>query len=204
MSILFKYSKKEDILSDVEMRNELINAASGVFAKYGYKKTNMDDIAAVFGKGKTFIYYYFKNKEDIFQAVLTDEADKLLKALSETAESESLPEKKLKKFVLVWANTLMELDNYYQIIKTEYFSNKDFFKTLREKIDEKQHEILTSIFREGTASGRFKKLDPEWVASTFFTAMKGFELPLLKRKSFEDIETRIDDLLNLLLNGLLA
>ena len=88
MSILFKYSKKEDILSDVEMRNELINAASGVFAKYGYKKTNMDDIAAVFGKGKTFIYYYFKNKEDIFQAVLTDEADKLLKALSETAESE--------------------------------------------------------------------------------------------------------------------
>ncbi len=191
-------------MSDIAVKTDLVSAAAQVFAKYGYKKASLDDIAALMGKGKTFIYYYFKNKEEVFRAVLEREARQLISALSETASSISKPEKKLRNFVLVWAKTLKEIENYYQIIKNEYFGSTEFFIALREGIDEKEHEILASIFREGIESGRFREMDPQWTASTFLTAMKGFELPLLKRKSFEDIENRIDDLLNLLFYGLIA
>ncbi|HXL00524.1 MAG TPA: TetR/AcrR family transcriptional regulator [Dysgonamonadaceae bacterium] len=48
-----------------EMRNTIICKAGELFGRYGYKKTTMDDIADALQKGKSSIYYYFQNKEDI-------------------------------------------------------------------------------------------------------------------------------------------
>ncbi len=48
-----------------EMRNTIICKAGELFSRYGYKKTTMDDIADALQKGKSSIYYYFQNKEDI-------------------------------------------------------------------------------------------------------------------------------------------
>ncbi len=69
--------------------------------KYGYKRANLEDIASRMGKGKSFIYYYFKNKEEIFQAVIQKEIDRLLSELSSTAETDKEIRIKLKNFILV-------------------------------------------------------------------------------------------------------
>ena len=50
-------------------KQQIIEAAGVIFERYGFKKTTMDDIAYAAGKGKSSLYYYFKNKEQVFEAV---------------------------------------------------------------------------------------------------------------------------------------
>ena len=69
------------------MRENIVSAATEVFSRYGFKKTSMEDIARALRMGKSSIYYYFKGKEEIFQAVVDREANLLrvkVKAVSYT------------------------------------------------------------------------------------------------------------------------
>ena len=70
-------TKDNNTLAHNDMRNTIVGIASEVFAKFGFKKTTVDDIAQALRKGKSSIYYYFSSKEDIFKAVVDKEADAL-------------------------------------------------------------------------------------------------------------------------------
>ncbi len=58
-------------------RTAILDASRDLFARFGYKKTTMEDIAMALRKGKSSLYYYFKNKEEIFQAVIELESELL-------------------------------------------------------------------------------------------------------------------------------
>ena len=47
-----------------------MDVARGLFAKQGLENTTMNDIAVASGKGRRTLYTYFKNKEDIYFAVI--------------------------------------------------------------------------------------------------------------------------------------
>ena len=49
-----------------EQREAIISAATGLFSRFGLEKTTMEDIAKAARKGKSTLYYYFKNKEAVF------------------------------------------------------------------------------------------------------------------------------------------
>ena len=48
----------------------ILSASQKRFGRYGLSKTTMNEIAADVNMSKASLYYYFKNKEDIFKAVL--------------------------------------------------------------------------------------------------------------------------------------
>jgi AcrR family transcriptional regulator len=49
-------------------RNNLLDAASRIFARQGYEATSVEDIAFEAGIGKPTIYRYFPSKEALFEA----------------------------------------------------------------------------------------------------------------------------------------
>jgi len=51
-------------------RNTLLEAAQGVFLRYGFKKTSMDDLARAAGLSRQGLYLHFKTKEALFKAAL--------------------------------------------------------------------------------------------------------------------------------------
>lgn len=52
------------------MKHQILNSAISLFARYGFKKTTIDDIANELGIAKSTMYRYFINKEDLYhQAV---------------------------------------------------------------------------------------------------------------------------------------
>lgn len=56
-----------------EVKESIIAAAEKHFSVLGFEKTTLDDISAENGKSKTSVYYHFKNKHDIFKAVIEKE-----------------------------------------------------------------------------------------------------------------------------------
>ncbi len=61
-----------------EKKELVLRAASGVFARYGFDKTTLEDIGKRAGLNKASLYYYYKNKEDIFVAVVMTETKTFL------------------------------------------------------------------------------------------------------------------------------
>lgn len=52
---------KEDFV-----KMQIIEASKTVFRDHGYKKATMDHIAKASEKGRSTLYYYFKNKNEVF------------------------------------------------------------------------------------------------------------------------------------------
>jgi AcrR family transcriptional regulator len=53
-------------------RRQILDAAQELFSEHGYQDTSLGDIAAFIGIGRTTLYEYFKDKEDLL-ASLVDE-----------------------------------------------------------------------------------------------------------------------------------
>ena len=63
------------------IKNKIIESAIITFSKYGYDKSRMDDIAII-DNLKGTIYIYFKNKEELFKAILKRNTNELKNQLT--------------------------------------------------------------------------------------------------------------------------
>lgn len=61
------------IVKDDIVKADILKAAEKLFQQFGLRKTTMEDIAKAMGKGKSTLYYYYNNKEEIFDAVVMKE-----------------------------------------------------------------------------------------------------------------------------------
>ena len=64
------------------IKNKIIEGAISTFSKYGYDKARMDDIAKTATLSKGTIYLYFKNKEELFNAISERNTNELKNQLS--------------------------------------------------------------------------------------------------------------------------
>lgn len=71
-------------------REKLIDVARQLFVHKGIENTTMNDIAAASDKGRRTIYTYFKNKREIYNAVIERESEQLVKRLRSIKDREDL------------------------------------------------------------------------------------------------------------------
>src|SRR5689334_6091724 len=62
---------------DEVIREEVIAAARDLFQRYGLIKTTMEDISKAAGKGKSTLYYYYANKDEIFNTVIEEDMEEV-------------------------------------------------------------------------------------------------------------------------------
>lgn len=67
--------------TDTDRQDAILDAAFGVFAAYGYRRTAMDDIAKAAGLSRSALYLYFRNKEDIFRSLTLRHFDQSMSAM---------------------------------------------------------------------------------------------------------------------------
>lgn len=79
----------------MEKRIRILDAAKSCFTQFGYDKTTLDDIGKKLGLNKSSLYYYFKNKEEIFTAVVVKEAEAIVDDLQNEFSDREQPEEKI-------------------------------------------------------------------------------------------------------------
>jgi AcrR family transcriptional regulator len=67
-------------------RAQILEAAQRLFHDLGYQNTSLGDIAAVVGIGRTTLYEYFTDKEDLVVSLVESELPKLLHRLVESVD----------------------------------------------------------------------------------------------------------------------
>jgi AcrR family transcriptional regulator len=188
-----------------EIRELVVQAARRVFARYGFKKTVLDDIAREAKKGKSTIYYYFKSKDDIFKAVVDAETELRARLIEDQICEIDDPVMKLKTYVSARMLTLKLVANYYEAIKNDLLDQLYFISNLRKNHLETEIKRVEKLLEEGVANGVFRIQNPELTAKTIVTALHGFEVPLIvKNLSDEEIQKSVDEMLNILFFGIVA
>ena len=61
-------------------RSALLDAAVGVFARYGFRKASMDEVARAAGISRQGLYLQFANKEELFRSALVHSLSSQLNA----------------------------------------------------------------------------------------------------------------------------
>ena len=181
-------------------RESIVEAARRVFAKYTLRKTTMEDIALEAGKAKSSIYYYFKSKEEIVQAVVEEAAlDEIKRAVLE----QDSPENRLRTYSITRMKILHRLGNYYTFLQDEYMEQYGFFDRVRRMHDQEEIAIIKGILREGVLNGTFDIEDVELTSFAIVTALKGFEYVWASEKDMAVTERSIDTLFHILFHGIL-
>jgi AcrR family transcriptional regulator len=83
-------------MKDLKTKERIIRNAKKLFAKNGFDGTSMKLIADSVKINKSSLYYFFKNKEDIYITIVSEVIDDVIEVFSDTKES--LDKKLLKLF----------------------------------------------------------------------------------------------------------
>ncbi|MEA3447555.1 MAG: TetR/AcrR family transcriptional regulator [Bacteroidota bacterium] len=187
--------------SDARKEN-LVTAAQKCFSKFGFQKSTMNDIAREARKGKSSLYYYFKSKEEIFEAVVKTEAEIFKTEVKKTLNQESDLKTRVRLYFTIRMKRFKELVNLYAAMRSNYLKNQDFIEKIRETYDREELEFIQSMLEEGVEKNEFKVKSITDTSYALASALKGLEFPLVFNPTEQKLNERIDALLNILFYGI--
>ena len=186
-------------------RERLVEVARQLFARSGVENTTMNDIAQASSKGRRTLYTYFKNKEEIYQAVVESEIDKLNKILMEVASKDLPADEKLITYIYSRLDAVKALVFRNGTLRANLFRDIWTVEKIRKDFDLRDIEVIKGILDEGIAQGMFNVPDPDIMASVLHHALKGLEVPYIRGLMGDTISQRIkrrDNVMSLIFNGI--
>jgi AcrR family transcriptional regulator len=197
------------LTKDELLREKILTGADKLFQRYGLAKTTMEEIAREAGKGKSTLYYYFKSKEEIFEAIIQREKETFFEVIQNEIAHERTATDKFRVFLNVRFQKIRKVVNLYSVLISEtresLTTSGQMCYNWRKKYDEKETNILKSILQYGIATGEFRSLSDEELdklAFVFTSAQRGIEMDLIMYNQLEDFDNMLRLLLDLALNGL--
>jgi len=184
-------------------KNKILIVASKLFARYGFYKTSMDEIAKISRKAKGSLYYHFASKEELFKEVVAKEITNLKKELNIVTELTINSKEKIKKYLVKRMEVLNSAANYHETLKADFFEHFDFIDDLREELDEWEKSKIGQILEEGIKNGEFLEIrNKEVILDVFIMVLKGLEIPFFIQNKYSNLEPYFDDMLGILIRGI--
>lgn len=187
---------------DEIVRTEILKAAERVFQKWGINKTTMEDIAHEAGKGKSTLYYYYQSKEEIFDAVVIVEFEKVLQKARELAQEAETAKERLITYIVESIYEMKNRISTYTIIREEIKRNQNFIKKLRDVFQVREESYIKEILKSGVENKEFTFINKNEVttaAKTITGMIHAMELYLLLEN---DDTAQIDIAARFIANGL--
>ncbi len=184
-------------------RESILKIAQEIFSKYGYRKTTLDDIANAVRKGKSSLYYYFKSKEDLFQAVIMKEVEVLAKELDKVINRNTDPVDKLRDYLLTKITTFRNLANFYNALENDVTAI-GFIEDIKSRYEQDEIRMIKRILIEGVRKNEFEIYDFNLAAIGITMAIKGLEMPLSAGTYGNmNLERSVDVILKILCYGIM-
>ena len=183
---------------------KIIKAATKIFAKKGFFKSKVSDIAREAGVADGTIYIYFENKDDILISLFEEQMKGVLDNMVEQISKHDDPAKKLEDFALTHLQLIEDNKSMAEIIQVELRQSSKFMKEYKNEKFAHYLDLIGDIIREGQANGVFKKeVIPGVAKRAFFGALDEMSRfwVLSSRKEY-DIKTAAQQISGYFLSGI--
>ena len=80
-------------------KKRILDAATGLFIKQGYRKTSIDEVAAASGVAKGTVYLYFKSKTDLLMRAIAVEKRRYFEEIRPVFDPGVSPRERLRRWI---------------------------------------------------------------------------------------------------------
>ena len=138
--------------------DEILNAANELFQRFGFKKTTMEDIARQVGKSKSALYYYYKTKEEIFEAVILRDIATTEALVAEAVKKEESASNKFQVLFTTLLAGVKQKANQFSTFKSDLFENHFLIDNIIKKRDSNIEELIKDILILGISQHEVKMM----------------------------------------------
>jgi AcrR family transcriptional regulator len=195
-------SRRPDI-SEIR-RNQILDAATTVFVRLGFQHARMDDIVEESGLSKGTLYWYFKSKEDIINAILRRLFTGELENLESLLEAEGTASERLIQLTNNRVTGLKHMSNLVPII-FEFYAVAVHQQWVQQFIGEYfKHfrELLEALIRQGVERGEFRPVNTTDAAISLTSMYEGLTIHWLMDPQTVQWDILSESSIPMLLDGL--
>jgi TetR/AcrR family transcriptional regulator len=159
----------------VSKKDRIVDEAARLFARHGYTKTALDEVAGACGITKPAIYYHFKDKQALYEAVLCRRFALISKQIDEETRHKG-PIQALEAYIETFGHYLLE-DPYFGAIFARELA--DGARDLPERCIKNLSLILRrldEILREGRARKLFHEENPFMIQLMIVSTLTNYQI----------------------------
>jgi TetR/AcrR family transcriptional regulator len=147
-----------------ESRASILQAAAHEFAAHGVAGARTDAIAREARVNKALLYYYFKDKETLYGAVMDDAFSGLKNAVFQVLDSELPPREKIMAYAGAYFDFIASNQLYPRLMQREMMRAREGHSPHIEKVIKTYIRPIfarvSEVLREGIAKGEFRAVNP--------------------------------------------
>src|SRR6201982_1801488 len=147
-----------------ESRAAILQAAAYECAEHGIAGARTDSIAREARVNKALLYYYFKDKETLYGAVLDEAFSRLKKSAFEALDSDLPPRDKILAYADAYFDFIASNQIYPRLMQREMMRAKEGQSSHVDKIIKVYIQPIflrvTEVLRQGIAGGHFRSVNP--------------------------------------------
>jgi len=190
----------------VDRHESIISAAVRCFARHGYRRTSMDEVAGEAGISRAALYLYFDNKEALFRSLCEDIHDKLIVAAETVIECSGPLETRLSALFEAKASVVFDL-----LASTEHGcdlldENNRRCGDVSAACQIRFHTVLVQLLKDAENAGEIeldeRGLTPTQAADLILSAVEGIETFGGPDLSPEQYRINVAHMLQILVSGL--
>jgi len=193
-----------ELHEDQNNRQRILEVAVDLFAHKGYDAVSVREIAEAAEVTKPVIYYYFKNKRDLHDQLIS-EAFQEANAIHESIyRSDAAPDEKLRQLMQAHFHFCLDNPDRIKLLFDAMAgqNNIDEAKTFQDDAM-KNFRVFSDFIRQGQNSGHFsEQLDPFKVSLLFVGTINIFIMHQLQQKQTYLSDAVADEVVDIILHGI--
>ncbi len=147
-----------------ESRSAILQAAAHEFAEHGIAGARTDAIAREAEVNKALLYYYFKDKETLYGAVLDDAFSGLKTTVFRVLDGDLPPRDKIMAYAGAYFDFIASNQLYPRLMQREMMRAREGQSQHIDKIIKNYIQPIfgrvSELIRKGTAEGEFRPVNP--------------------------------------------
>jgi AcrR family transcriptional regulator len=186
----------------MDRQSSIVRSAQPLFAQFGLKNVTADDIAKEARISKATIYRHFKNKTEIFDAVIQDEVDSLLASIREAVDAEDTAVEKLRAHLNIRLGKVSEFVNFYRVTQESSSDYWPHIAQVRTDFLQKEQQAVAEILSLGVRTGELLVEDPEKTAYIMSLALASVEYQWFLDENLFTLPELVDTMLQMIVFGI--
>jgi AcrR family transcriptional regulator len=146
--------------SESGLRETILTTAKSLFIQHGYRGLAMRQISDALGVSKAALYYHFKDKEELFIAILSANLNEIENAINDIQAKKISCSEQIALFIEYVLNQPAEQRAIIRLGSQEMAHVSD---AARQKFGKTYHDQfigkLQNIFQTGVENGEFRPID---------------------------------------------
>lgn len=156
-------------------RQAILKAALAEFGEHGLSGARMDAIAEAAGVNKALLYYYFRDKDALYGAVLDDFFVRMHARIMQVFDSTVSPGERLLQYVRAHFDSIAASPYYARLFQREMMSagrlGSPHLSRIVERYIQPISQRVMDVLREGIESCEFRPVDVAQFAPSMVAAI---------------------------------